>query len=215
MLEDHFAVSSLPSVPARYNIPPGQKILSIRHASSDHGESVRRSSLLQWGLVPFWADDTGIGNNLINARSETVDEKPSFRNAFGNRHCLIAADGFYEWSRQNGGKQPYYLTLTEDRPFGFAGIWESWKDEEEDTTLETCALLTTEPNQMVEPIHDRMPVILPPEDYDKWLSASGTDRELKSLLKPYPADQMEAYPVRSYVNNPENDDPRCVEPLEE
>jgi putative SOS response-associated peptidase YedK len=148
---------------------------------------------------------------MINARAETVSEKPSFRRAFRERRCLIPADGFYEWKRINGSKQPYYIHMKERRPFAFAGLWESW-DDDGGLTIRSCTILTTGPNALVEGIHDRMPVILPADTYDVWLDPTSERDELTALLAPYSEDEMEAYPVSRFVNSPANNDSHCVEP---
>jgi putative SOS response-associated peptidase YedK len=165
--------------------------------------------MLRWGLVPSWADDPGIGARMINARSETAPEKPSFRSAFRRRRCLIPVDGFYEWKRENGSKQPYYFRIDGGRPFAFAGLWESWNKDGE---IRSCTILTTTANDLVEEIHERMPVILPRDRYDAWLDPEAEGEELAALLVPYPGDDLEAYPVSRFVNSPGNDDPRCIEP---
>ena len=148
---------------------------------------------------------------MINARAETAPEKPSFRRAFRDQRCLIPADGFYEWQRTNGAKQPYYIRMKEGRPFAFAGLWESWKDED-GPEIRSCTILTTKPNALAAEIHDRMPVILPAGAYDVWLDPEAGRDELYGLLAPYPEDEMEAYPVSRFVNSPQNNDPRCIEP---
>jgi putative SOS response-associated peptidase YedK len=162
------------------------------------------------GLVPFWADDPKIGYSTINARAETVATKPSFREAFKKRRCLIVADGFYEWQKTGGQMQPYLIHLKDDSPFAFAGLWDRWKRG--DQAINSCSIIVTEPNAVLEPIHDRMPVILSPDDYGLWLDpdVEGAKR-LQSLLRPYPADEMEAYPISTLVNNPRNDVEQCVE----
>ncbi|MCB1056336.1 MAG: SOS response-associated peptidase, partial [Acidobacteria bacterium] len=170
--------------------------------------------LMRWGLIPHWAKDPSIGNRLINARAETAAEKPAFRSSFSKRRCLVPADGFYEWQKTGGRKQPFYLQLKEHRPFAFAGLWARWKASE-DETVQSFTLLTTTPNEVAAKVHDRMPVILPPESYDRWLDPELHDREaLEALLLPYPAEAMEAYPVSTLVNSPQNDDPRCIEPID-
>ena len=175
------------------------------------GGGERRLELLRWGLIPAWADDPAIGSRMINARSETAAEKPSFRRAFKERRCLIAADGFYEWQKTNGGKQPYHLRMRDGRPFAFAGLWESWKEDGEGE-IRSCTILTTDANDLVGEVHHRMPVILPPEIYDLWLDPTVREAEqLLSLLIPYPPEDMEAYPVSRRVNNPSNNEPSCVE----
>ncbi len=171
--------------------------------------------MLRWGLIPSWAKDPAIGMKLINARAETVAEKPSFRKAFRQRRCLVLADGFYEWQQDGRMKQPYYIRMKDERPFAFAGLWEHWSSSEEQV-IETCVLLTTEPNELMAPIHNRMPVIVNPEAYDPWLDQAVHDvPRLTSLLRPYPAEKMMANPVSRFVNNARVDDPRCIEPLKE
>ena len=150
---------------------------------------------------------------MINARSETAAEKPSFRAAFRRRRCLIVADGFYEWQKQNGAKQPFFIHLRDARPFAFAGLWEHWEGPD-DSIIESCTLLTCNPNDFLRTVHNRMPVILDPGDYDLWLDQQVQDPErLHPLLRPYPAREMEAYPVSRFVNKPANDSPQCIEPL--
>ncbi len=208
ILAEEFGVTGpLPEVPPSYNIAPTQEVAAVL---ADDGE--RRLEMLRWGLIPSWADDPGIGSRMINARSETVPEKPSFRRAFRERRCLILADGFYEWKRTNDGKQPYYIRMEDERPFAFAGLWESWRGGREE--IRSCTILTTEANDRVSNIHHRMPVILAPEDHGLWLDPDVREADpLLPLLAPYPDDVMEAYPVSRFVNRPTNDDPRCVEPL--
>jgi putative SOS response-associated peptidase YedK len=189
-----------------YNVAPTQGVAAIL---AENGG--RRLEVLRWGLIPPWADDPQIGSRMINARAETAPEKPSFRRAFRERRCLIPADGFYEWQRANGGKQPYYIHMKEARPFAFAGLWESWK-EEGGPEIRSCTILTTKPNALAGEIHDRMPVILPTGSYDVWLDPEAEKDELYGLLAPYPEDEMEAYPVSRFVNSPQNNDPRCIEP---
>jgi len=177
------------------------------------GDGQRELVLLRWGLVPFWAKDPGIGARMINARSETVAEKPAFRAAFRRRRCLVPADGFYEWRRLERGKQPFYVRLRDERPFAFAGLWEHWEGPDE-TAIDSCTLLTTEPNDLIRPVHSRMPVILSPKDYDLWLDPGVQKAELlQPLLRPYPSEGMLAYPISTWVNKPKNDSPRCIEPL--
>ena len=199
-LAQEFQVDEVPPVEARYNIAPTQTVIGVRQTAAG-----REAKFLKWGLIPSWAKDPSIGAKLINARSETVTEKPSFREAFKKRRCIIPADGFYEWQRTRGRKQPYFFRMREEeRPFGFAGIWERWKDED-GGVVETCSILTTEANELLRPVHDRMPVILHPETYGVWLDADVRAVEsLKELLGPYPASEMTAYPVSAQVNSPRN-----------
>jgi putative SOS response-associated peptidase YedK len=170
----------------------------------------------QWGLIPSWAKDPEIGHKLINARGETLDEKPSFRNSFKRKRCLVIADGFYEWKKVpgDGAKQPYYVRMKTGKPFAFAGLWDEWNDREGGVLL-TSTIITVAPNKLIKPIHSRMPAIVRREQYGAWLSME-EDRpdRLKPLLRPYPSDHMEAFPVSPRVNSPRNDDPQCVQPLE-
>ena len=168
--------------------------------------------MLRWGLIPFWAKDSKIGTRMINARSETVAEKPAFRAAFRQRRCLVLADGFYEWQRLERGKQPFYIRQRDEGPFAIAGLWEYWEGPE--GGIESCTLLTTQPNDLVRPLHNRMPVILHPDDYDLWLDRSVQEPALlQPLLRPYSPEDMMAYPISTWINKPENDGPRCIEPL--
>ena len=189
-----------------YNVAPTQGVAAVLEEGGQ-----RRLEVLRWGLIPPWADDPGIGSRMINARSETAPGKPSFRRAFRERRCLIPADGFYEWQRTNGAKQPYYIHMEDGRPFAFAGLWESWSKGGEGE-VRTCTILTTGANALVGEVHDRMPVILAHDAYDVWLDPASERDELTGLLAPYPVDEMEAYPVSRFVNSPSNNDPRCIEP---
>jgi putative SOS response-associated peptidase YedK len=210
-IAQQFSLTDVPHLAPRYNIAPTQPVAAVRLKREGGG---RELVMLHWGLIPFWADDPKIGNRMINARAETVEEKPSFRNAFRRRRCLVLADGFYEWKKQNGWKQPYYVRMEDGRPFAFAGLWEFWKDDETETAIESCTLLTTQPNGVVRPIHARMPVILQPRDYALWLDVDTTDIErLKGILTPYPAEGMDAYPVSRRVNKPAHEGPELIEPL--
>jgi putative SOS response-associated peptidase YedK len=204
-LAEEFQLDSTVEIPPSYNVAPTQQVAAVLE-----DEGGRRLEMLRWGLVPSWADDPEIGARMINARSETAPEKPSFRRAFRGRRCLIPADGFYEWKRENGGKQPYYFHMQDGRPFAFAGLWESW--EKGDGTLRTCAILTTRANSVLEGVHDRMPVILPHDAYDAWLDPDADREELGELTIPYPEDDLETYPVSRFVNSPRNNDERCIEP---
>jgi putative SOS response-associated peptidase YedK len=192
---------------ARYNIAPTQEISAVRWDPQRHG---REWAWLRWGLVPSWADDPAIGNQLINARAETVATKPAFRAAFRARRCLVPADGFYEWKRQDRGKQPYYIRLRDDRPFAFAGLYDRWHRGE--SVIESCTIITTDSNDLVGAIHNRMPVILDRPQFAAWLDPAIDDpRILTPLLVPYPAARMVAYPVSTNVNSPRFDAAQCIE----
>jgi putative SOS response-associated peptidase YedK len=212
-----FNLPAVPDLEPRYNIAPTQPVAAVRIAPE---ERRRELVMLQWGLVPFWAKDPKIGARMINARSETAAEKPAFRAAFRRRRCLVLADGFYEWQKQNGSKQPYYIQMEDKGAFAFAGLWERWQskgeNDESASVVESCTLLTTQPNDLVRAVHNRMPVILKPEDYALWLDPEVQDAQLlKPLLGVYPAEEMAAHPVSRWVNKPQHDDPACIEPLVE
>lgn len=203
-----FGLPPLPGIGPRYNIAPSQPVPAVRPT----GNGLRVDEL-RWGLVPFWADDPAIGNRLINARAETASSKPAYREPFAQRRCAVPADGFFEWEKLDGGrKQPWHLTLTDDEPFAFAGLWDRWRSRDRDVTIESCAFLTTRPNPLVERIHDRMPVILTGEALDLWLDPAATSSHLAEILAPLPADRMRATPVSPRVNDPGNDDPELVRP---
>lgn len=205
-----FDLPNLPPLEPRYNIAPSQPVPVVRLAAD---KAARELVLVRWGLIPFWAQDPEIGNRLINARAETVAEKPAFREAFRRRRCLVVADGFYEWQKQDGQKQPFYIRMRDGRPFAFAGLWERWRGSD-DVVIESCTLLTTGPNELMRPLHNRMPAILHPKDYDLWLDPEVQRPDLlQAVLLPYPAEEMTAYPVSRWVNSPDHDDPRCIEPL--
>lgn len=202
---------TVPDFDPRYNIAPSQDVTAVRF-NSERGK--REFTFLQWNFMPSWSDEPKTKYSMINTRAETVAEKRSFRAAFQKRRCLILADGFYKWQKRDGNKQPYFLHMKDDRAFAFAGLWEHWKGVGEE--LESCTIIVTEPNELLEPIHDRMPVILRPDDYDQWLDPELSDKErLQRLLRPYPSGEMEAYAVSTLVNKPTNDVEKCVEPVEE
>ena len=200
----------------RYNVAPGQDVAVVRPGTGGG----RGLAMLRWGLTPSWAKDPAIAWKLIIARSETAAEKPSFRAAFRHRRCLIPADGFYEWQRRGGIKQPWLFGLHDGAPFAFAGLWETWTvpegasltgslaERSAGNAVETCTILTTAANDTVAPVHGRMPVILPRDSWDTWLAGEDV------ALAPYPADDMAAQPVSTMVNRAANEDPRCVEPIE-
>ncbi|MGH7135757.1 MAG: SOS response-associated peptidase [Pirellulales bacterium] len=203
-----FGVAADQAAPFLFNIAPTQEVAAIRITAGGQ----RELCALKWGLVPGWADDMAIGNRMINARAETVATKPAYRRSFKSRRCLVIADGFYEWQKNGRQKQPFYIRLKGDRPFGIAGLWESWSKG--GSVVESCALITTTANELVAPIHDRMPVIVPPEAYDLWLSPETQETELlASLLRPYAAVEMDAYPVSTRVNSPAYNEPDCIHRL--
>ena len=211
-LEDllrHFPfVKSMPEeATPRYNIAPTQPILTIPNNHAD------RLEFFHWGLIPSWAKDASIGNRMINARAETLAEKPAFRNALRRRRCIVPADGFYEWRKEPDGKRktPMLVRMKGGEPFAFAGLWEVWHNPD-GATIPSCTLITTTPNTLMESIHDRMPVILRKSDYARWLDpVERTPDELGDLLAPYPPDVMEARPVSTTVNSPRNESPACIE----
>lgn len=202
-----FGLYHPPEYDARYNVAPGTPVLAVR-ADPPHG---RRGTWLRWGLIPAWAKDPGIGNRLINARAETVIEKPSFRTAFQRRRCIIPANGYYEWTTAGGRKQPYYIRPRGDELFGFAGLYEQWSGA--DRPIESCTIITTDANALTRAVHSRMPVILPIEAYAHWLDPENPDLDaLAALLKPAPDDRMQIHPVGLRVNNVKNDDAALIEP---
>lgn len=198
----------LPLVP-RWNIAPGQEVACVLH-----GREGRTMALLRWGLVPAWAKDPAIGDRLANARAETAHEKPAFRGAFRKHRCLLVADGYYEWQKVPGAarKQPYAIRRADHAPFAFAGLWDRWQPPEGDP-LFTCTILTMDASPLLRPIHERMPVIVPPEGYDAWLAPGATVEEARAVLAAASGDgAFEATPVGTWVNAPVHDDPRCLEP---
>lgn len=192
-----FGVTESIEVQPRYNIAPTQFVAAIRANDSSHRELV----MLRWGLVPFWAKDPSIGNRMINARAETVAEKPSFRAAYRHRRCLVLADGFYEWRKQDGGKTPYFISAANGQPFAFAALWENWQSKESDESLQTTTLITTAANDFMIDIHHRMPVVLGPLAASKWLAGENGLLEQVSADRP----ELRAWPVDRRVNNARND----------
>ena len=197
-------------VTANYNVAPSQEILAIfRHRGQNWLDKFR------WGLVPFWAKDISIGNRTINARAETVAEKPSFKTAFKKRRCLILADGFYEWKGPRGQKQPHFITLSDKKPFAFAGLWETWGKKDQETLYYSCAIITTKACEAVRDIHHRMPVILKPTAYESWLNPANQDvTELKNILKQSLVTDLISYPVSKLVNSTRNNDATCIDPID-
>ena len=200
-----FDAEDAPDLFARYNIAPTQIVAVVL---LDDGQ--RTLKALRWGLIPSWAKDEKIGNSLINARSETVAEKPAFRAAFKKRRCLIPTSGFYEWVATGAKKkQPLHIRMIDGRPFALAGLWERWSGAEGEP-VESCTILTTTANELMQPFHDRMPVILAPDAYEAWLDPQTPVEALQALLRPYPPEGMVAVPVGAYVSNPRNEGPQCL-----
>lgn len=211
-LAEFFQIQEVTHLVAQYNIAPTQMVATVLFTSTNNKRQLQQ---LRWGLIPSWAKDPSIGAKLINARAETVAEKPSFRSAFKHRRCLVAADGFYEWQKQQNTKQPFYFRLRDRKPFAFAGLWEKWTSPTHEEII-SCTILTTAANELLQSIHDRMPVILDPKDYDLWLDSEvQTPEPLQSLLSPYPAAAMTAYPVSKLVNSPKNNSRECIIPIDE
>jgi putative SOS response-associated peptidase YedK len=209
----------LPDAPPRYNIAPTQPVLAVASDAPD------KYDFFFWGLVPPWAKDPSVGNKMINARGETLADRPAFRKAYQRRRCLIPADGFYEWKKLDKdaagakgkakAKQPMYVRMRSREPFAFAGLWETWRSPE-GKDLRSCTIITTHPNQLMAQMHDRMPVILPREQYRQWLDdRDRPPEELSKLLVPYSSEEMEATPVSTLVNSPKNDLPDCIAPPDE
>lgn len=210
LLAKAFGLGELPpDLGARYNIAPSQDVLAVPNQGPPHAEVFR------WGLVPYWAKDAAVGNKLANARGESLAEKPSFREALRRRRCLVLADGFYEWRTDGTGKTPYHFRLPDGAPFAMAGLWETWRapgSPPDAPRLHTCCLITTDANAVVGQLHDRMPVILPPEDWARWLQPGQVEpAEVTPLLRPY-AGAMEAVQVSRYVNRAGQEGPQCIEP---
>ncbi len=206
-----FDISDLPMVLPRYNMAPTQQAAVVRVTAP--GEP-RRLDLLKWGLIPYWAKEAAIGNRMINARAESVAEKPAYRTSFKNKRCLIPADGFYEWKKEGKMKQPYLIHRQDGKPFAFAGLWSTWRDPEKSQQVETFTILTTEANDLLRPLHDRMPVIIDRENFDLWLDPKvGDAAKIQPLLVPHAVDGFEAFPVSRTVNSPAYDGPNCIAPL--
>lgn len=207
-LAEYFEAEQTEELSPRYNIAPSQPIPVVRKVGPE-----RVISMLRWGLVPFWAKDISIGNKMINSRSETVLEKPAFRDCFQGRRCLIPADGFYEWRKIGKSKQPFHFGMKDDSLFAFAGLWDCWKSPE-GKLIESCSILTTTPNELLKGVHDRMPVILHRNHFETWLTAPPSEsKALSELLVPYETELMRRYEVSQLVNSPLNDVPACAESL--
>lgn len=205
VIAERFGLAWARDVEPHYNIAPGQMIPVVRETAAG-----RELALLRWGLIPSWAKDASIGTRLINARGETLGDKPAFRNAYRHRHCLVPADAFYEWQPVAGRKQPYCIRLRDQTVFGMAGLWEHWVAPD-GQVVESCTIVTIDANALVGQLHDRMPLILTPGDYDAWLGAGTTEAELPHAVA---AEEMVAYPVSPLVSNARNDDPACLVPID-
>ena len=207
-LYEDFEISSIPPTSPRYNVAPSQQVLGVREV-----EGQREAAEFRWGLIPGWAKDMSIGFKMINARSETIREKPSYKKAFQKRPCLILASGFYEWQKTPTGKQPVYFHLKHRDVFGFAGLWEKWRSPE-GSLVESCTIITTSANELVAATHERMPVILPQAAHSIWLDTDERRGDLRfDLLRPFPAGEMDSYKVSTLVNSPKNDSPELIRPI--
>ncbi len=196
-------------VTSSYNIVPTQEVLTVIHHDGN------RLGKLRWGLVPHWAKDVSGASKMINARAETVSEKPAFRRAFKHRRCIIPADGFYEWKREKKAKQPWYFTLPYQTPFVFAGLWETWKENDEQA-YNSCTIITTEASESIRTIHHRMPVILTPEAVESWLDPLLQDsKEINDILLNGHVSEIKGFPVSEHVNSARNNDPSCIQPNKE
>jgi len=204
VLAERFHLLWTPEIEPHYNIAPGQTIPVVRETGQG-----RELALLRWGLIPFWAKEASIGMKLVNARGETLADKPAFRNAYRQRRCLIPADAFYEWKAIAGRKQPYCIRMRDEAPFGMAGLWERWKAPD-GQMVESCTIVTVDANALIAELHERMPLILAPDDYDAWLRA-----ESKQLPPAVAAQDMRYYPVSPLVSNARNDVPACLDPIDE
>lgn len=211
-LATQFVLPFLPEISPRWNITPGTRISAVRVST----EGRHSFTGLEWGLIPSWSKDATMGRKLANARAETIHEKPSFRGAFRDRRCIIPADGYYEWKvGEDGKKRPWYFRMEDEGLFGFAGLWETWTSPEGDVR-ETCCLLTIRPNELCATVHDRMPVILPFEDHDMWLDPGYKNTNfLLAVMRPFPAEQMKAWPVSLKVNNPKANTADLTTPWDE
>lgn len=203
-LQEELGLGAMPAdLRPRYNIAPTQPVAVVVDGGS------RDVAMYHWGLVPGWAKDVSMGSRMINARSETLAEKPSFRQAFAHRRCLIPADGFYEWDKKGSKKEPYFIHLASGKPFMFAGLWETWHGPD-GSVLNSCTIITCAANALVGRLHERMPVILPRDQQTGWLTPGIHLSDLQALLAPFSAGEMAMYPVRPVVNNPANDSPECL-----
>lgn len=207
-IQDQYQVGWDGEIRQRYNIAPTQSVLVV--VQDESGE--RKAEWFRWGLIPFWAKEPSIGNRLINARGETVDQKPSFRHLLTRKRCLILTNGFFEWKKQGGRKQPYFIYRKDQKLFSFAGLWDYWQDDQQ--AIYSCTIITTEANERIKPIHSRMPVLLEKEQEQLWLDPSLTDRDyIKSLLVPFDEEAIGVYPISTLVNSPRNDEPDLLKPI--
>lgn len=204
-LREIFPLFDLSELKARYNIAPTQPVAAVRRDPQTAQPALVH---LRWGLVPAWADEPGVANRLINARCETAATLPAFRAAFAERRCLVLADGFFEWQKLDRKRQPYFIRRRDGRPFAFAGLWEHWRRGGQ--TIDSCTILTTDANELIRTLHDRMPIILDPAAFDRWLDPAVDPAE---VLRPYAAQEMEMYAVSARMNRPEHDDASCVAPI--
>lgn len=210
VIRELFGLDEAPELSPRYNIAPTDDVAIIRQPPGLPG---REMAIVRWGLIPFWADDPKFGARAINARSESAADKPAFRDAFRERRCLVPADGFFEWTTVEGKKQPHLIQLADRQPFAMAGLWARWRGRDGER-IESCTILTTDPNELVRPLHNRMPAILRAESWETWLAPHfGERRALEALLRPFPAEGMLATAVNPRVNKVANDDPSCIEPV--
>jgi putative SOS response-associated peptidase YedK len=205
-LRQLFMFEQRPNLMRRYNLAPTQDVPIVRLTRDGDG---RELIIVRWGLVPFWADDLTIGNRLINARCETVHSARAFREAYSRRRCLVPADGFFERQKQGKLRQPFLIRRKDQVPFALAGLWERWKNRSDGAVVRSCTIITCPANELVAPLHDRMPVILAPEAHAQWLDAKS---DARSLLQPCPSTWLEAFPVDRRLNSPQNDDPECIQP---
>lgn len=206
-IQQQFDLTSVPDIPPRYNVAPTQPVAVITN------EKPRELTFHQWGLIPSWSKEPSIGSKMINARAESVAEKPAFRSAFKRRRCILPSDGFYEWQGRDGGKVPLFIHLEDRELFGLAGLWEVWHSPD-GGEIHSCTIITTDANSFMQPIHNRMPVILHKEDYGLWLSPDEEPADvLQGLLKPYDSSAMRAYEVSKMVNRPGNDMPELIAPV--
>ena len=214
-----FEFEDLPNLAPRYNIAPTQEVAAVRaapDAPAPEGGARRQLAMLRWGLIPSWAKDPAIGARMINARAETLAEKPAFRAAFRARRCLLPADGFYEWQAREGGpKQPFHIARQDGGPFAFAGLWERWRDPADGATVESCTIVTTAADARLRPIHHRMPVILAQENFGLWLDSAAPLDRLQAVLAADPGLDLVATAISTRVNKVANDSPEILEPLED